>query len=228
MSAEPYYEDEYVTLYQGDCREITEWLDADVLVTDPPYGIAWRRGSNAARWSLPHKGIANDEDTSARDDVLALWMPRPAAVFGSWYAPFPSPLVQVLPWRKPHGSGVVGSTTGFRRDTEPVFLVGSWPRRPAAWSSLLLSEGNVAQPETRGHPHAKPGDVMAPLIDRCPDGVIADPFAGSGSTLIAAKRLGRKAIGVELDEDYCRIAAARLGSAEHSVQHDGSLWSVPS
>lgn len=210
-----YYEDESVTLWLGDCREVTAWLEADVLVTDPPFGIGWKRGENPKRASRSHAGIQGDQDTSVRDAALTLWAPRPAAVWGAYAAPPPAGVKQWLAMRKAEDAGVVGSTTGFRRDLEPVFLVGAWPQRTARWSSLMATRaansGGAHSPAARfGHPHAKPLDVLEWLIDKCPPGVIADPFAGSGSTLVAARNLGRRAIGVELEERYCEVIARRL------------------
>ena len=205
---EPYYSDDLVTLWHGDCREVTDWLDADVLVTDPPYGIGWSIGTNNAAKSKAHAGIANDGDTSCRDEALRLWGRRPGVIFGTWAAPFP-PAKQTLVWRKPIDAGVVGSVTGYRRDTELIFLTGEWPIVNSRWSSVIETGGGKAR-YLNGHPHAKPDHLMQALIERAPDGVVADPFAGSGSTLVAAKQLGRRAIGVELDERYCEIAARRL------------------
>ena len=205
---EPYYSDDLVTLYHGDCREVLAWLEADVLVTDPPYGIGWRIGTNKAAKSKAHAGIANDADTTVRDAALSLWGDRPGVVFGSWAALFPEHR-QILVWRKPVDAGVVGSTTGFRRDTELIFLTGPWPQRNSEWSSVIATDGGKAR-YLNGHPHAKPDHLMHALIERAPGGVIADPFSGSGSTLVAAKALGRKAIGVEFSEAYCELAARRL------------------
>lgn len=215
MSATPYYDDGVVQLWHGDCRELTAWLEADVLVTDPPYGIGWKKGENKAAGSRRHAGIVNDHDTSVRDAALAMWAPRPAAVWGAFAAPAPAGVKQWLAMRKAADAGVVGSTTGFRRDLEPVFLVGNWPQRPAEWSSLLATRaansGGPHSPAARfGHPHAKPLDVLEWLIERCPPGVIADPFAGSGSTLVAARNLGRRAIGAEIEERHCETIARRL------------------
>ena len=63
----PYYDDGVVRLHLGDCREVLDWLDGDVLVTDPPYGIGYSRGANAARQSKSSEGIVNDDDTGHRD-----------------------------------------------------------------------------------------------------------------------------------------------------------------
>lgn len=219
--SEPYYSDDSVTLFHGDCREIAAWLEADVLVTDPPYGRAWRQGHIAGAGngrrpsdaSASHAGIANDGDTGARDAALALWGARPAVVFGDLMLTPPTGTRLVLAYRKPTSAGVRGAIAGRRRDLEAVYLMGPWPSGIGGDSSLIETRtANVATgPAARyGHPHAKPLDVMETLVDLTQAATIADPFAGSGSTLVAAKRLGRRAIGVELDERYCEIVARRL------------------
>ena len=82
----PYYADDSVTLYHGDCREVTVWLEADVLVTDPPYGIGW--GDAPMTSYTGGQGFAGtitgDATPDVRDAILAMWGSRPALVFGSW------------------------------------------------------------------------------------------------------------------------------------------------
>jgi len=215
----PYYQDDLVTLYHGDCLDQRLWLTADVLVTDPPYGIGWKASdgwTNAAgrgghRSSGNAKSIANDEDTSARDAALELWGDKPAVVFGDILKP-PAGTVHVLIYAKPADAGIRGARAGRRKDVEGIFLTGKWPTGIGGKSSVLHTGGRVAGPRgialRAGHPHAKPQDVMGELVELA-DGIIADPFAGSGSTLVAAKALGRKAIGVEIDEKHCETIAKR-------------------
>lgn len=208
----PYYADELVTLYLGDCREITAWLEADVLVTDPPYGRGWGQ-HGAYNGGLANRGIAGDKTAASRDDALRMWAPRPAIVFGDLMLTPPSGAKQVLVYAKPPDSGLFGAVGGFRRDAEAVYLVGNWPQPPVRQSSVLrttVRSGPGLLARRCGHPHAKPVDVMETLIAACPPGIIADPFAGSGSTLVAARNLGRCAIGIELEERYCERAARRL------------------
>jgi site-specific DNA-methyltransferase (adenine-specific) len=212
----PYYADDVVTLYLGDCRVVTEWLAADVLVTDPPYGRRWRQGNTKRPGKRPdsHPGIAGDDSTTTRDDALAAWGERPATVFGDLMLPPPGGTRQVLIWHKTN-AGFRGATAGFRRDAEAVYLLGHWPSGLGGATSILRSgartQGGPAGVTGRYvHPHAKPVDVMETLITACPPGTIADPFAGSGSTLVAARNLGRRAIGVEIEERYAEKAALRL------------------
>jgi hypothetical protein len=216
----PYYADSTVTLYLGDCRDATEWLDADVLVTDPPYGRAWRQGrSRRGRCADDsHPGIAGDKDTTTRDDAIRLWgAARCAVVFGDLLLSAPAGTKQVCVYRKPVDTGTKGAMGGFRRDVEAVFLVGPWPAGLNGRSSVLATgatlQGTASGMAGRyGHPHAKPVDVMETLIAHCPPGVIADPFAGGGSTLIAARNQGRRAVGVEIDERFCEAIAKRLSA----------------
>lgn len=221
----PYYADGTVTLYLGDCREIAEWLAADVLVTDPPYGRDWRQGETRRRSlhgltgkraaSDARAGIAGDRDTSTRDAVLSAWGLRPSLVFGDPMLAPPAGTRQVGFYRKPENAGTKGTFGGLRRDVEAFYLVGPWVvglgGRSSVITTVATSQGNPYSPQGRyEHPHAKPVDVMEMLVDRCPPGVVADPFAGSGSTLVAARNLGRRAIGVELEERYCEVIAKRL------------------
>ncbi len=211
-----FYDQGGITIYHADAREfpVVGTTTEAVIVTDPPYGIGWRRGRNDARGSKAHAGIAGDEDTTLRDEVLEHWADRPAAVFGSLGAPKPPRCIQTLIWHKPPDAGVVGSVTGFRRDVDAIYLCGRFPRRNVQWSSVLRScipsVGNPSSPAGQtGHPHAKPLDLTARLIELAP-GTVYDPFMGSGTTLVAAKQLGRKAIGFEVEERWCQLAAERL------------------
>lgn len=194
--SEPYYADDSATLYLGDCREVTDWLMADALVTDPPY---------------PNNAGHFDDAVSVAREVLSAWK-REAVVF--WieteFPPVPLPSVAVHVWHRTNVNG---------RPYEPAFHFApdGIKRRSLVLAHAAIYEGATGSDNPlspvwfAGHPTQKPTGVMERLIGATKAaGTIADPFAGSGSTLVAAKRMGRKAIGVELDERYCEIAARKL------------------
>ena len=216
----PYYQDDYVTLYHGDCLEVTEWLEADVLVTDPPYGMWYQpRGYYNAQTGKTSPAttspVANDASTTVRDAALAAWGEKPAMVFGTWRIPRPESTLHRLIWWK-QGQAPGPARAPFLLQDEEIYVLGEgWvASSPPKRSVIATSEprqgkhGAVGQ---IGHPTPKPLPLMEWLIERCqPEWIIADPFAGSGATLIAARNLKRRAIGVELEERYCEIAAQRL------------------
>ncbi|WP_341768268.1 DNA-methyltransferase [Escherichia coli] len=213
-----YYTDDKVTLHHGDCLEITDWLDADVLVTDPPYGMAFqsnqRRGGRLER-------IAGDQDTAVRDAAVDLWRrggDRPSLVFGRWSIAAPAGERQRLIWWKEGNPGMGDLKLPWGPAHEEIHLSGTgWDvtqtgmlRAGSVIATRGVRGGSSGEENRWGHPTPKPVGLLERLIEKCPPGVIADPFAGSGATLVAASNLGRRAIGVELEERYCEVIAKRL------------------
>ena len=211
----PYYQDELVTLYHGDCLEVTDWLEADVLVTDPPYGSEsispagyGRHGGNGRKNGEAFK-IANDKTTEVRDAALSLWGDRPRLAFATpRMAEPPGDWNDRLVWDK-REPGLNGGP--WRYTHELIFVGGEgWKRQSASSFSILSFPSGNGSWEKAQHVHNKPLQLMQSLILSAPDGVIAEPFAGSGSTVLAARNLGRKVIAVELEERHCETVVKRL------------------
>jgi site-specific DNA-methyltransferase (adenine-specific) len=203
----PYYQDDHVTIYHGDCREVLPTLDkADLLLTDPPYGLGdkWNGGggSQGSSWRF-NPDEAKSWDASIVDGLPDMMqLARLSIVWGGNYYHLPPARCWLL-WDKKQND--------------------QWTTAQAemAWTNLdrPVRVFRMSQVEAYGamdkqHPTQKPLKLMTWCIAMTQDDSIAtvlDPFMGSGTTLRAAKDLGRKAIGIELSERYCEIAANRMG-----------------
>ena len=201
-----YYEDDYVTLYHGDSLEVAEWLEADVLVTDPPYGVDYQSGSRRQKLAA---SILNDKDTAVRDGVLSLWGDRPALVFGSWKIPRPEGTHTRLIWDTKGALGMGNLAVPWKPSDQEIYVIGGPFEGRRSSNVLTFAPVQSTAKNGRVHPHQKPVPLMRELLGKTL-GKIADPCAGSGSTLVAAAEMGRHAVGVELDERYCEQIALRL------------------
>jgi len=212
----PYYSDDSVTIYHGDCRE---WDGrADALITDPPYGmnLGTHGGVNDKRpTELRRQGYASYDDTPesfasvvvpaiveilARTSRGAVFAPAPSA----WMLPAPDALGGVfIPAANGH------SPWGFQ-NLAPVLFYGSAPDLNLGAKATMFRATGRAEVEL-GHPCPKPLPWMTWLVSLASKHgeTVIDPFMGSGTTLAAAKALGRRAIGIEIDERYCEVAATR-------------------
>jgi DNA modification methylase len=190
-----YYQDDLVTIYHGDCRE---WMpEADVIVTDPPYGIAakWVGGRGHGWAKARDEGVLRNEwdgEPASMDFLMPLIYGKPALVWGGNHFPLP-PSRGWLVWNKPERNFTLAEAEL------------AWTNRDAV---VRVYDDHRSDPD-RKHPTQKPVGLMRWCIGLMPPGTILDPFMGSGSTLVAAKSLGRKSIGIEIEERYCEIAAQR-------------------
>lgn len=208
----PYYQDDLITLYHADSLAHTDlWAHGDALVTDPPYGMSFV--SNASKYGHTDP-IAGDDTLDARDRMFDAWLSgdndRPGLVFGTWRVARPQ-CRNIIAWTKGNSPGMGDLSCPWGNAWEEIYIIGKGfigGRVPNHISVAVQSAGDKTRPE---HPTPKPVALMERLIERIPaDLTIVDPFAGSGATLRAAKNLGRKAIGVELEKKYCDIIVNRL------------------
>lgn len=211
-----YYSDDLVTIYNADCRDVLPTLGDDVaIVTDPPYGMDCNTDTRRFSGGKFASSVAHPRGPGR--------VARP--VHGDTEPFDPTPFLgypQVLLWGLPHFAARV-----------PVGSWLVWQKKPAERFGTFLSDAEVAwfkgghgiyltllpwegmcRSEEVGqffHPTQKPAALMGRCITRAAPGgrVVVDPFAGCGPTLVAAKQMGRRSIGIEIHEEYCETAANR-------------------
>jgi site-specific DNA-methyltransferase (adenine-specific) len=213
---EPYYSDEAVTIYHGDCRDILPSLPkVDLVLTDPPYGIEGGRGVGNRRRGKAAYSCDGWQDTpeyiadvcvpvikqlvstvavaALTPGIRHMHLYLPADDIGCFWTPATM------------GMGSWGMTT-----FQPILYYGKDPRRGVA--PLPSGKQVTEAPNVDGHPCPKPIGAWKWLLNKLSASekdTVLDPFMGSGTTLVAAKYTGRRAIGIEIEERYCEIAANR-------------------
>jgi len=231
----PYYEQDGITIYHGDCREVLPAMASTrLVVTDRPYvfGIAstaqegkaggWGDLMNSSIW---YESWLSECKRLTETAQGAVW------VFNSWRS-FPVlaraaygvrwPVESLLVWDKEWIGP--GGERGLRPSYElaALFAHSDFAIANRGLPDIWRSKWSSNKPS--GHPAEKPVDLLRRIIRESGGGPVLDPFAGSGSTLVAAKDEGRAAVGIEIEERYCEIAAQRLAQRVLSFGEPRSIW----
>lgn len=206
----PYYQDEKagITIYNGDCREILPYLPkVDLVLTDPPYGIGADEAAskNKGKWGWKYHGESQWDRRRPEASTFRLIFDagKNAIIFGgNYFADLFPPSMGWLVWDK------------GQKDFSCADFEMAWTSYQAAARRIHYPRALALQ-DGKSHPTQKPLEVIRWALawaDQrgAKNQTILDPFMGSGTTLVAAKELGRKAIGIEIEEKYCEIAAKRL------------------
>lgn len=192
----PYFQDDAVTIYHGDCRDIAPNLGRfDLLLTDPPYGIGF--AAQPTNYQRAAGMMPCDWDNESPDILQFLQLGDSQCIWGGNY--FPLPISRGwLAWVKPDAPKSMGNLelawTSEDRNAKHFF-----------WSIAATNAERV------GHPTQKPLSVISWCLSFWPNAkTVVDPFAGSGTTGRAAKDFGKTAVLIEREERYCEIAAKRM------------------
>ena len=216
----PYYQDESVTIYNADCRDVLPMLPkVDLVLTDPPYGEVNQQLHSDDYGRVLDKGVA-DIETVPVEELAPLVLNVAKGSVYTWVG-----TEQVSEWRRFMVDAGMSTRLCIWEKTNPSPMNGQhiwlssveacvFGKRPQATfnafcESPVWRETSVGETE---HPTEKPRILFKKLILTSSNSgnTIIDPFMGSGTTLRAAKDLNRKAIGIELEERYCEIAANRM------------------
>lgn len=223
----PYYEGGGVTLYHADCLDVLPTLGpVDHVITDPPYDAQTHAGARTGT----DGGVPIEMGFDPLD--MPVFVPLLLSAAKRWCIAFCS-LEMLGEYRQIAGPAWVRGGFWRKPDGAPQFT-GDRPGQPGEALAICHRPGKKrwngggrhafyefgVERFCRAHPTQKPEQLMNALVaDFSDEGeTILDPFAGSGTTLVVARRLGRRAIGIEREERYCEVIAQRLAQ--------GALWEV--
>ena len=205
----PYYEEKGITIYHGDCREILPHLPkVDLVLTDPPYGVSkatWDREVPKEAIKLAWK--------QTRGAFLCFWSAFDLNSIPELVGESPK---NTIVWWKPNLPALyMWDRSRLAAQWEPLFYFAKPGYEPSerptdVWGINYVTNGSINKV---GHPTQKPLALIHKCLETFPGELTVDPFMGSGTTLRAAKDLGRKAIGIEIEEKYCEIADTRISEA---------------
>ena len=209
----PYYEENGITIYCGDSRKIVPEIGCfDLLLTDPPYGISQDRGMGGGGYDgfgcgkkrTPKTYAGGWDDTTPDVELMRVCLEACGThiVWGGNY------LSAMLPQKSKW-------LVWDKQQTMPTYSDAelAWTTLPGVSVKMFRYNGSgiMAKEKNRVHPTQKPLSLMSWCISQFPEAkTILDPFMGSGTTLLAAKDRGLRAVGIEANEDYCKIAVQRL------------------
>lgn len=203
----PYYQEDGITIYNADCRDILPHLEpVDLVLTDPPYGIS--HPTNYAERGRGNLAQCTDyapvfDDDKQFDPTQLLGIGKAHCFFGGNYFNLP-PVSGWIVWDKerPHELDQATAELAWTDFVKGVRVFRY------LWHGMLKA-GEHGQ---NFHPTQKPIALMQWILNLrwTPPGTVLDPYMGAGSTIRAAKDLGRRAIGIEIEEKYCEVAVRRL------------------
>lgn len=199
-----------VELYLGDSAEVMPLLNADYIISDPPYGIAHKSGGGTGgKWhKVKHQGVTIEGDSEPFDPSPMLRTGLPFVLWGANFFSENLPGSGWLIWDKRPG---IEDMKFNRSDAELAALSGS--KTVKTFRHLWHGICRDTEVGEHLHPTQKPVALMAWCMEQAkvPEGAtVLDPYMGSGSTIIAAIRTGRKAIGIEKDPAHFKTACERI------------------
>lgn len=248
----PYFEKDGIAIYHGDCREILPGLPkVDLVLTDPPYSVSKDGESHVGKPGSGTRNLdffPMDRDWEAMTRTveavaaLSIAASKDTASFYWWCGHRQFGALVALYERAGYSTRFL---TWVKKCWAPPPPGSGWPsgaelcvyaypegrtwthggKNPPPSNAILADSFRHGQPGKVDHPTQKPTVVVAPLIRASSNEgeTILDPFMGSGTTLVAARDLGRKAIGIEIEERYCEIAAKRLAQNLLPFDEPGAL-----